>query len=508
MCSVPSLSQRQMSSPSPLRKKLIWSGCLVIGILSAALLLCMGVLLYSTSNTADMLNRNHLHSSALRQMDVLRDAAEAFRAYPNAETRGNLDQAFAEMDALLRQFEDSRLPEKQRALVHSILQTYGSYQSEIHKLYFFPDEQLGSQGFFVQFYAAQEAGAYIDTYLKLLIQQSLSDEHDGYAAQMKVIKCTPLLAGCLIALSAALFYWFSIWLYRHIVTPLFRLSDAAERLVGNEMSLPDLPVTSSDEVGTLTQNFNKMKNDCRNLLVTRAERDALHQNLLNEHIQRITAEQQLSAARFAALRNQVNPHFLFNTLALIVHVASEEDADETRRLIQQLADLLRYNLYNTSSSVPLAQEIEVLHHYIHIQETRFRDRISCWIDCRVDTNSVEIPAFTLQPLVENCIRHGIEAESGTGQVRIRIEEKNDFVHITITDNGAGMDRETLSSLRVGTYIPKREDSGIGVGNVAARLKMLYPNSSFHIFSLKGIGTSIRLIYPATSPGESEKRCIS
>lgn len=507
MCSSPSLSQRQMSSPSPLRRKLIWSGCLVIGILSAALLLCMSVLLYNTSYTANMLNTNHLHSSALQQLDILRDAAEAFRVYPDAETRGKLDLAFDEMDSLLLQFEDSQLPEKQRALVHSILQTYSSYQTEIGKLYLFSDEDLGSQAFFVQFYAAQEASTYIDTYLKQLIQQSLSDEHDSYAAQMKMIKFTPLLAGCLIILSAALLYWFSIWLYRHIVTPLFRLSNAAEMLAGNEMSLPDLPVTSCDEVGTLTKNFNKMKNDCRNLLTTRAERDALNQRLLNEHIQRITAEQQLSSAQFAALRNQVNPHFLFNTLALIVQIASKEDAYETRQLIQQLSDLLRYNLYNTAPSVPLAQEIEVLHHYIHIQETRFRDRISCWVDCRIDTGSVEIPAFTLQPLVENSIRHGIEAESGYGQIRIRIEEKSGFVHITITDNGAGMDRETLDSLRFGTYIPKREDSGIGVGNVAARLKMLYPDSSFQIYSLKGIGTSIRLVYPAVFPGWREKRCI-
>lgn len=172
----------------------------------------------------------------------------------------------------------------------------------------------------------------------------------------------------MIILSAALLYWFSLWLYRHIIVPLFRLSDAAATLAGNEMCLPDLQVTSSDEVGILTQNFNKMKNDCRSLLVARAERDAMHQNLLNEHIQRVTAEQQLSSAKFAALRNQVNPHFLFNTLALIIQVASEEDAEETKQLIQQLSDLLRYNLYNNAPSVPLAQEIEVLHHYIHIRK--------------------------------------------------------------------------------------------------------------------------------------------
>lgn len=359
---------RQTVGSSQLRTRLLWSGCLVIGILSAALLLCMGALLYSISDTANMLNTNHLHSSALQQLDALCSAAEAFRAYPDAETRGELELSFAEMDALLQQFEDPQMSEKQRALVHSILQIYSSYRTEIGKLYLFPDDLLGSQDFFVQFYTAQEAGGYIDAYPKQLIEQSLSDEHDSYAQRIKMLKCTPFLAGCLIILSAALLYWFSLWLYRHIIVPLFRLSDAAATLAGNEMCLPDLPVTSSDEVGILTQNFNKMKNDCRSLLVARAERDAMHQNLLNEHIQRVTAEQQLSSAKFAALRNQVNPHFLFNTLALIIQVASEEDAEETKQLIQQLSDLLRYNLYNNAPSVPLAQEIEVLHHYIHIRK--------------------------------------------------------------------------------------------------------------------------------------------
>lgn len=109
LLSQPSL--RQASGPSPLRTKLLWSGCLVIGILSAALLLCMSALLYNTSYTANMLNTNHLHSSALQQLDILCDAAEAFRAYPDAETRGKLELAFDEMDSLLLQFEDSQLPE-------------------------------------------------------------------------------------------------------------------------------------------------------------------------------------------------------------------------------------------------------------------------------------------------------------------------------------------------------------------------------------------------------------
>lgn len=128
----------------------------------------------------------------------------------------------------------------------------------------------------------------------------------------------------------------------------------------------------------------------------------------------------------------------------------------------------------------------------------FLDRLPHYPECIV------IPSFTLQPLVENAIQHGIEKKSGSGQVRIRIEKQDRYIRISVTDNGAGMDRKTLDTLRFGSYIPKRKDSGIGVGNVATRLKMLYPDSSFSIFSLPGIGTCVRLIYPAAPPYSDEK----
>ena len=409
-----------------------------------------------------------------------------------------------EMDSLFQQFDDSKMPLKQRALIRAILQTYDTYEHDMAELYLFPDSQLGSRDFYIHFYDAQEAGRFIDAYLKQLIQQSLTDERDSYSSQMRFIRCSPFLIGCLILLSVALLYWFALWLYRRIAAPLFRLSDAAETLAKNEMMLPDLPITSNDEIGTLTRNFNRMKNDCRTLMVTRAERDALTNKLLGERIQLATAEQKLTAARFDALSNQINPHFLFNTLALIIKTASDENADETKQLIQQLANLLRYNLYNTSPCVPLAQEMNALHQYFHIQEARFSGRIAFWIDCRIDPECIVIPSFTLQPLIENAIQHGIEKKSGFGQIRIRIEKHDCYIRISVTDNGAGMDRETLDALRFGSYIPKRKDSGIGVGNVATRLKMLYPDSSFSIFSLPGIGTCVRIIYLDVPPhGDKE-----
>ncbi len=324
-----------------------------------------------------------MHNSALQQLDVLLEAADNFQAFPGNDTRTQLDTAFAEMDALLQQLDNSQVPLKQRALIRAILQTYDTYEHDMTELYLFPDNRLGSRDFYVHFYHTQEAGGYIDVYLKQLIQQSLTDERNSYSSQMRFVRYSPFLIGCLILLSVALLYWFALWLYRRIAAPLFRLSDAAEALAKNEMILPDIPISSNDEIGTLTQNFNRMKNDCRALLVTRAERDALTNKLLNERIQLATAEQKLTAARFDALSNQINPHFLFNTLALIIKTASDENADETKQLIQQLANLLRYNLYNTSPCVPLAQEMNALHQYFHIQEARFSSRIVFWIDCRI-----------------------------------------------------------------------------------------------------------------------------
>jgi hypothetical protein len=144
------------------------------------------------------------------------------------------------------------------------------------------------------------------------------------------------------------------------------------------MDIPDVPVCGSDdEIGDLTRTFNRMKDDCRSLLTAQQEKEELTRELYEERLSHIAAENQLSAAHLAMLKQQINPHFLFNTLTLISQTAQQENAGETGRLIQQLSILLRHNLYDRQDRVTIRQELETLYSYMYIQESRFLDRVGC-----------------------------------------------------------------------------------------------------------------------------------
>ncbi len=228
--------------------------------------------------------------------------------------------------------------------------------------------------------------------------------------------------------------------------------------------------------------------------------------LLNRRLQRMAAqsektelEKQLSAAKFTMLRNQINPHFLFNALNLISQTAYQESAGETENLIQRLSELLRYNLYHDEDWTLLQSELDVLHSYMYIQESRFGDRLIFWVECGIDAGQTMIPSFMLQPLVENAVSHGVVPKEEGGMIRVKLLQQKGWVRISVTDTGVGMEPEVLKQLQTGKYMRsrqrKRKYGGIGVENVAVRFSMLFPEGSFRILSKKGTGTCVILRFP-------------
>ena len=172
----------------------------------------------------------------------------------------------------------------------------------------------------------------------------------------------------------------------------------------------------------------------------------------------------LAEARLSALRMQINPHFLFNTL----HVISdhfEENPRAARTMIARLSEILRYTLDGTETrKVPLSREIQFLDSYLDIQRFRFEDRLEVNIDIEPDAQHALVPTLILQPLVENAIKHGISQIEGQGIIEIRCWRENEELHIRIQDNGPGL---------MNTNGNHREGNGIGLRNTKERLEMLY-----------------------------------
>ena len=132
---------------------------------------------------------------------------------------------------------------------------------------------------------------------------------------------------------------------------------------------------------------------------------------------------------------------------------------------------------------------------MYIQESRFLDRVAFWVDCQVPPEDYCIPTFTLQPLVENAVSHGVAPCEAGGVIRIKIALRGALLRITVTDNGVGMDKAVRGRLNRLEDVPAGQNNGIGVVNVARRLELLCPGSRFHVASWPGLGTCIRIELP-------------
>jgi two-component system LytT family sensor kinase len=202
-------------------------------------------------------------------------------------------------------------------------------------------------------------------------------------------------------------------------------------------------------------------------------------------------ERLLLHARMAALQNQINPHFLFNTLNSISSLV-RFDPDTAREMILKLATILRRLLHSTDSFVPLREEVEFIDNYLDIEVVRFgRDKLM--VIKELDPASLEamVPSMLLQPLVENCIKHGLAPKIEGGSITLRSRIIKSRLVVEVEDDGVGMGAAQLLEQPDGFG-----GGGIGMANVAERLKVLYGDlAKMFIENRAGGGTLIRLRLP-------------
>jgi two-component system LytT family sensor kinase len=195
-------------------------------------------------------------------------------------------------------------------------------------------------------------------------------------------------------------------------------------------------------------------------------------------------ERLLLNARMEALQNQINPHFLFNTLNSVSSLV-RFDPDTAREMIIKLANILRRLLNSTDAFVPLRDELEFIDNYLDIEVVRFgRDKLKVVKEMEESALDVMVPSMLLQPLVENSIKHGLSSKIDGGSIFLRSRMDGAKVIIEVEDNGVGMRSERAGG------------TGIGMANVAERLKVLYEDAAtMTIDSNPGKGTLVRITMP-------------
>lgn len=207
-------------------------------------------------------------------------------------------------------------------------------------------------------------------------------------------------------------------------------------------------------------------------------------------LERSQLESSLRQAQLDALRMQLNPHFLFNTLQTVSVLMMDDTASANRMLIR-LSDLLRSTLRTSVASLsPLHEEIAFLRAYLEIEQIRFADRLCVQWDLAPETDLALIPTLLLQPLVENSVRHGIARMSTRGAITISAKADEKALHLSVADTGPGVSEEYDSVF----------GHGIGLTNTRKRLKQLYPDHEMEIVAGPQGGFAVQIAIPFVLQG--------
>ena len=229
------------------------------------------------------------------------------------------------------------------------------------------------------------------------------------------------------------------------------------------------------------------------------------EELRQENEERHEKEKQLislqAQTEFRMLQQQLNPHFMFNTLEVINMLAATRNMDDISDIAKALAEILRFSL-NRSQEVMVDEEIGSLRNYLFIQNIRFGDRIRFVTDIDEALSECFILKFIIQPLVENAVSHGVCDMLKGGMVEISLKQQENFLVISVADNGKGMTEEDLDKLRESVYDDAEEHvyttggGGIGLKNIYRRIRFYYKNEAEMVIESKiHEGTCIKLILP-------------
>ncbi|TFC12469.1 sensor histidine kinase [Cryobacterium algoritolerans] len=203
----------------------------------------------------------------------------------------------------------------------------------------------------------------------------------------------------------------------------------------------------------------------------------------------------LMEAEVRALRAQISPHFIYNSLNAIASFINTDPA-KARDLVLEFADFTRYSFRRHGDFTTVAEELGCIEHYLKLERARFGDRLQVTLAIAPEVLSTVIPFLSLQPLVENAVRHGLDEKEGVGRIAITAQDAGSFVTVTIEDDGVGIEPEHLRSVLAG----HSDRDHVGLRNVDSRLRQVYGDDhGLVIDTAPGAGTLITLRVPKSQP---------
>lgn len=301
-----------------------------------------------------------------------------------------------------------------------------------------------------------------------------------------VLIFSQLMIGGLLLLCVLIIAVVSV-LQRSITEPLAALGETTKRIAQGDFSARS-EVKSRDELGALSARVNEMAVALEGMV------QRIHED-----------ESRMRHAELRLLQEQINPHFLYNTLDTIVWLIEGNQPEEAEEMLLSLSNYFRLVLSRGREFISVEDEEKHIRSYLEIQQVRYRDLLHYEIAISPALYAYEIIKMTLQPIVENALYHGIKNKRSGGMIRITGELAAGQLLLTVSDNGIGMDQETLEKLREEIARACREtESGFGLANVSERIRMNYGSEyGLSVESEPGFGTTVTIRLPAKRKGGTE-----
>lgn len=285
-----------------------------------------------------------------------------------------------------------------------------------------------------------------------------------------------------ITLFALIFIYIMLRSYNYRVK---RLSRHMQKVTNEKFDLIKID-EGRDEIGGLIQNFNMMT----------ARINSLINNVYKLEIQKKDLEMERVRAELNFLQSQMNPHFLFNTLNAILVVCTKNNYSDVTDIIKSLSRLLRRLLSWKEDIVTLEEEILFIEMYLKIEKFRFRDKFDYELEIDPEAVHYKIPKMSIQPLVENACKHGIQAMDGKGIAKISASVSDGRLRVSVSDNGIGIEPEKLREMILAVRSESTSGNSIGIRNVYRRLELYYDDLvRFDIASKPNQGTIVSFEIP-------------
>ncbi len=477
-----------------IKKKISFFTGVVFLIIFLSILFDIWIVNFSLNDFQRILENNAKSNDFMDAIEKESDWFEVYIKNPSEENLKKLEDACKQtrQKIYLLPYNYQAVGPYRYAKTWSIRNSYERYELERDTVLQMREE---NPGYIHALYKVYDMQGYLREYARSLMRYTLEDGTVAYEKKVPDLRRVPF-----IVLFFGSFLFVGIislarLMNRTIILPIMNLVEVSKKVAANDFFVEDIVVENRDEMGELVKAFNKMNYATGEYIRALEEKREMAALLHKEEVEKLEIERRLESTNLELLKSQIKPHFLFNTLNVIGGMANLEEAQVTEKMIKALSSLFRYNLKTPEMEVVLAQELRIVRDYMYLQQMRFGNRINYSMECKLNQETVRVPTFSFQPLIENAIIHGISKKEKGGKICIRVWAENEKVVITVADTGVGMTQEQLEKLRSAFKQGFTGNVGIGLGNIYKRIRVMYPQGKVEIYSRKNIGTAVRIEIP-------------